>query len=224
MPGRAAPRRASPEEPDLPPSLTDATPASLAAGDEWQESRIAGIDLSGVAARGVRITECELVGVVATAAQLDLLSMKDVLLADCELSGAGLGKASLRRIELRNCRVAGLVLSDAQLRDVRFVACKLDGANFRFAQITQVVFEGCSLVDADFGGATFDAVTFGHCDLRDSDFSQASAESTRLHGSVVDGLRGASGLGGVTIDTMQVMPLALGVFAELGITIDDAEG
>ena len=107
MPGRAAPRKASPEAPDLPPSLIDATPASLAAGDEWQETRVAGVDLSGVAARGARITECELVGVVATGAQLDLLSMKDVLLTDCELSGAGLGKASLRRVELGNCRVRG---------------------------------------------------------------------------------------------------------------------
>ena len=119
---------------------------------------------------------------------------------------------------------AGLVLSDAQLRDVRFVGCKLDGANFRFAQMTQVVFEGCSLVDADFAGATFDTVTFDRCNLRDSDFSQATAASTRLHGSAVDGLRGASGLAGITIDTTQVTPLALGVFSELGITIDDTEG
>ena len=226
MPARGKPRTVrsstiSPQAPELDPSLRDADHQIVEPGDVWEAERVVGADLTGIVVKNVQMTGCELLRVACTGAHIELLSLADVVMTDCELSGAVLSKASLRRVELRNCRLAGVVLSDSQLRDVRFVSCKLDGANFRFATAQHVVFDDCSLAEADFTGAQLEAVKFERCDLRNSDYSRASATNTRLRGSTVDGLRGAATLGGITVDSTQVVPLALGVFAELGIAIDD---
>ena len=76
-------------------------------------------------------------------------------------------------------------------------------------------------IDADFSNAAFTSSAFTGCDLRTAEFSKASMKGTRLSGSNVEGLRGASYLRGVVVGTDQVLPLALGVFADLGIVIDD---
>ena len=64
------------------------------------------------------------------------------------------------------------------------------------------------------------AVAFDGCDLRGTDFTRASATTMSLIGSAIDGIRGVAALVGITIDSMQVLPLAISVFGELGITID----
>ena len=160
-------------------------------------------------------------GVRLTGARLEHLRLVDVLVVDCELSGTLATESSLQRVEFRDCRMSGLVMSDTKLRHVRFRDCKLDEANFRFVRAEQVVFEGCSLVDADFCESVFTASAFLHCDLRNAEFSKASMKGARLAGSVLDGLRGAGYLRGVVVGTDQVLPLALGVFADLGISISD---
>lgn len=221
MPARGKSRKADPQAPELDPSLTIADHRAVGPSEEWEAERVVGTDLTGVSAKNVRISGCELVRVVCTGAQLGLLSLADVLVTDCELSGAVLSKSSLRRVEFRNCRMSGAVLSDSTLRDVRFVSCKLDGANFRFVNGEHVVFDDCSIAEGDFSGAQLATVAFDGCDLHNSDFSHASVTSTRLNGSALDGVRGVATLNGITIDSTQVLPLAMSVFGELGITIDD---
>lgn len=53
------------------------------------------------------------------------------------------------------------------------------------------------------------------------EFSAADPDGTILHGSVVDDVRGGGSLRRVVIGTDQVVPLALSVFAALGIRVDD---
>jgi uncharacterized protein YjbI with pentapeptide repeats len=221
MPARGKPRIADPQEPVLAPSLREVEHAALAAGDAWEEERVVGADLTASTAKSFRVMGCELVRVACTGARFELLALTDVVLTDCELSGAVLTKASLRRVELRNCRLSGVVLADAQLRDVRFISCKLDGANFRFSGATHVVFDDCSLPEADFSSAQLDAVAFDRCDLRGSEFASTSTTDTSLQGSTIDGLRGAGTLTGITIDSTQVVPFAVSMFAERGIAVDD---
>lgn len=76
---------------------------------------------------------------------------------------------------------------------------------------------------ADFYEAKLDGSAFQSCDLRRAQFSKASTEGARLAGSRLEGIRGAGGMSGVVIESDQVLPFALGVFADLGITIDDGE-
>lgn len=221
MPARGKALHADPQAPELDPSLTVVEHSTVTSNEEWEAERVVGADLTGVTAKNLRMTGCELIRVACTGAHFELLTLADVVVTDCELSGAVLSKSSLRRVEFRNCRMAGVVLSDSTLRDVRLVRCKLDGANFRFVNAEHVVFDDCSIGEGDFAGGQLNSVGFDGCDLRGSDFTQASATSTSFIGSALDGIHGVATLKGITIDSMQVLPLAMSVFGELGITIDD---
>ena len=217
-----APNRSSlqPFAPRLPEPLSPARHEAVHPRDEWQNERIEG-DLSAQVADHVEISGCELHGVRFTGARLELLRLVDVLAVDSELSGAVVTESSLQRVEFVNCRMSGLVMSDSKLRSVRFRDCKLDDANFRFVKAERVVFDGCSLVNADFTAAAFASSAFAGCNLRTAEFSKASLKGTRFAGSTLDGLRGASSLRGAVIGSDQVLPLALGVFSDMGISISD---
>ena len=124
------------------------------------------------------------------------------------------------RVELRNCRMSGLVVSQSRLRDVRFTEGKLDGGDFRLSRAERVVFDACAMPDADLYEAQLTHVLFDHCDLRRAHFSAVKTDDLRLRGSDLEGLRGATALRGAVVSPEQVLPLALSVFAELGITIE----
>jgi uncharacterized protein YjbI with pentapeptide repeats len=116
--------------------------------------------------------------------------------------------------------MSGLVVSQSRLRDVRFTEAKLDGGDFRMSHFERVVFDACAMPDADLYEAQLTAVAFDHCDLRRAHFSAVKTDGLRLHGSDLEGVRGATSLRGAVLSPEQVLPLALSVFAELGITIE----
>jgi uncharacterized protein YjbI with pentapeptide repeats len=99
--------------------------------------------------------------------------------------------------------------------------CKLDDANLRFTNCERVRLEDCSLARADLTGMTMKAGAVVDCDLRAGDVTKAKLTGTRLTGSKIEGLQGAGALRGVVIGTEQVLPLALAIFADHHITIDD---
>jgi uncharacterized protein YjbI with pentapeptide repeats len=216
-----ADRPATVSEPRLAAALAEVAHESLQSGDEWQNERVESGDLVDADADRVEITGCALRGVRLTGSRLEHLRLIDVLAVDCELSGAILTEATLWRVEFRNCRMSGLVISDSKLRDVRFRECKLDDANFRFVKAERVELDGCSLVEADFTESTFQGSAFLACDLRRAVLTKASMRGTRLAGSNVEELIGAGALRGVIVGTDQVLPLALAVFADLGIVVRD---
>jgi uncharacterized protein YjbI with pentapeptide repeats len=83
-----------------------------------------------------------------------------------------------------------------------------------------VLLDGCSLAHADLTGVTMKAAAIVDCDLRAGDVTKARLAGARLNGSTIEGLRGAGALRSVVIGTEQVLPLALAIFADLGITIE----
>jgi uncharacterized protein YjbI with pentapeptide repeats len=210
-----------PEPPSEPPLATEHS--ELFSHDEWEDERSFDLDLAGQEADGVRLTRCELHRVVLTGAHLRRLALVDVLAVDCDLSGAFLHEALLQRVEMRNCRMSGIVLTQSNLSHVRLVECKLDEANLRLAQADHVRISDSSLVEADFYEAVLTKSAFDGCDLRRSDFSKASVRGLRLGGSKLDGVRGAMSMGGVVVAGDQVLPLALGLFGDLGIEIQNDE-
>jgi uncharacterized protein YjbI with pentapeptide repeats len=207
--------------PAFPRPLPPETPSEPVLGEH---SAVFGADLTGQVGEHLHVTRCELHRVVLTGAHLRGLSLVDVLAVDCELSGAFLHEASLRRVELRNCRMGGVVLSQSRLNHVRFVDCKLDEANLRLVQADHVELSDCSLVDADLYEARLTKSALDRCDLRGCDFSKASVKGLRLAGSRLDGVRGGMSMGGVVITGDQVLPLALSVFGDLRIKIQNDEG
>ena len=59
------------------------------------------------------------------------------------------------------------------------------------------------------------------CDLTGLELSKATCDGPFLHGSRLDGIKGAGALQGCVIGTDQVTPLAFALFASLGIRVDD---
>jgi uncharacterized protein YjbI with pentapeptide repeats len=62
---------------------------------------------------------------------------------------------------------------------------------------------------------------FLDCDLTAAVFSQSELAGVRLHGSNLEGLKGAIQLRTAIIDSTQLLPLALGILAALDIEIND---
>ena len=167
------------------------------------ESDIRGERFVGDELDGARFTKCHLI--------------------DCDFSGASMRDASLYDVEFRGCRLSGVIMSGASMRGVRFVECKLDDANFRMATGDKVWFEDSVLIGADFYSASLPGTVFARCDLSGVEFSKCAIADGDLRGSRLDGIKGAIALAGVTIDSAQLVPLALSIYAAMQITVDDGD-
>jgi len=212
--------RRSPRPPRVPAGLT-----TISAWPPDDGAELSGVVLGGdfvdqqredLRVEGSRITNAALTGSV-----LHRLHLTDVVVENVDLSGADLDESSFQRVRFRDCRLSAVVLTRCRLVDVTFTDCRLDQANARMSVAASVTFEDVDLREADFYGAVLEHTDFFDCDLTASQFTQARTEHVRLHGSDLTGLQGASHLGGSTIDSSQVLPVALGVLAALDIRVDD---
>jgi uncharacterized protein YjbI with pentapeptide repeats len=210
----------APTRPHVPADFGDAPDDPLADGLEWHQVCVRG-DFSGQVAGTVEVTESRVAGARLVGVEIARLRITDTVVDDCDLSGAVLIDAVVTRVEFRNCRMSGLVAAGARLRDVRFVECKLDDANFRMTTSERVEFDRTILREADFYAAKLPSVRFSSCDLALAQFSKADLHGARLHGSALADVLGADSFAGAVVETGQVLPLALRLFAALGITVDD---
>lgn len=206
--------------PRVPDELTPLTVESIDDEDELEEVELRG-DLSGAQARSIAIERSRLVGVRLTGADLPRLRLVDCVLEGCDLSGAFLEKGGWNRVALVDCRLSGTVLTSSSLRHVRWSRCRADDVVLRFTTSEQILFEECAMGGADLASASVTGGRILGSDLTSADVSQAKLPGLRLQGSTLDGVRGASALRGVVIASAQVVPVALAVFAGLGIEIDD---
>ncbi len=206
-------------EPRLAASLISG-PAVLSDDVEWSGMTVAG-DFSSQTAERVDVTGCLLESASFTAVDLRRLRVDDTVFVDCELSGATFHEAALGRVEFRQCRMLGFSVPGGRLRDVRFVECRLDGAELRMSDLDRVQFDHCNLAGADFYAARLSRIRLFDSDLTGVEFSKAVVTDGRLHGSKLESLRGAGYLRDVTIDSAQILPMALQVFSSVGIDVDD---
>jgi uncharacterized protein YjbI with pentapeptide repeats len=192
----------------------------LADRSEWVGVETAG-DFSGQRASDCEIIESRVVGATFIGTALDGIRIRDTVIESCDLSGARLGDADFTRVEFRNCKMPAIDLAAARLHDVLFRDSKLDNANFRMIIGEHVRFDHASLRWGDFYAAQVAQAQFLDCDLTASEFSKSELAGARLHGSNVEGLKGAVHLRTAIIDSTQVLPLALGLLAALHIEIND---
>ncbi len=186
----------------------------------WDGLYITG-DMADSFADRLEITGSRLTDVRLTGAQLHRLRMIDCVVERCEVSGAMLEDAAFQRVEFIDCRMSGVVLTSTAMRHVRFTGCRMDHASLRMTSANPGIFERCDLRDVDFYAAKLAGCRLVECDLTRADFSQATMAAAVLHGSDLTDLVGGSALRGVTIDSTQIVPLALAVFDVLGITVSE---
>jgi uncharacterized protein YjbI with pentapeptide repeats len=208
-----------PSAPRLPAHL-DSAAAPLEEEAEWNGIEVNG-DFSSRAAANMDVSGCRIVGATFTGTALTRLRITDTVMIGCELSAATLYEAALTRVEFRDCRMLGSSFAQARLQDVRFIDCRLDDSEFRLIGSERLQFDACSLVGADFYGARLTDIRLYDCDLTAVEFSQANLAGGRLHGSTLEGVKGARYLNGVSIDSTQIIPLAMGMFTAFGVKVND---
>ena len=211
--GISAPRLLPAPAPLVNPELVD--------GTEW-----AGVDVTGEVAGDrqaeyVEVASSRLAGLRLTGWRIDHLRMVDVLIEDCELSAVTLPAAHLTRVEFRRCRLSGLSAPNLKARHVRFTDCRADGTSFRMSSWDVAELSSVDLRDADFHASTLAGVRLVDCDLARADVSKATMDGTALHGSTLEGLRGADALRGAVIASDQVVSLTVPLLLAMGIVVDD---
>ena len=107
------------------------------------------------------------------------------------------------------------------MRDISFEEVRLDDVNLRRSDGERVVFDGVNLQRGDLHAARLSSARFFGCNLRGVDVSEADLRGARFHGSDLSELKGGEYLRDIMIDSVQVLPLALQVFAGLNIRIED---
>jgi uncharacterized protein YjbI with pentapeptide repeats len=188
---------------------------------ELADARI--VDVVGDELDDLELVRCVVEGVRLTARSARRIRLVDVVLRDCELSGVDLGEASHRRVRFERCRAEGLDAGLVRAADVVVVDSKLTGAGLRMSGWERARFDGCDLRETEWAESTLQRVEFASCDLTGADVSRVRMEAVRFRSTRLDGVKGARALGGATIDALQVIPVALSVFADLGIRVADDE-
>jgi uncharacterized protein YjbI with pentapeptide repeats len=214
------PARRSPNLPRIPGGLATASDWSF--GDEALLSDIAlGGDFAGRQHEDVVFERCRVSNASFTGSELHRLHLTDVVVENADLSGADLDESSFNRVQFRDCRMSAVILTRCRLVDVVIADCRLDQANLRMSEAKSVTFEDVDLSEGDFYAAVLENASFFDCNMTGSEFSKASMKDVRFHGSNLLDLKGSQYLGGSTIETGQVLSVAVGLLSALNIQVDD---
>jgi uncharacterized protein YjbI with pentapeptide repeats len=211
----------APDRPDLALELLEPSPARLDSHDRWVGLHAASELSVAELATNVELRESVLSAVDLAGRDLSGLLARDVRFERCDLSGTTLDGAHLTRVEFAGCRMTGVMLTNAVIRDVALRDCQANLANWRMSTGSYLLAEGTSLREADFYETSLTGSAFLGCDLRQASFRACRLQDVDLHGSQLDGLRDASGLGGASIGPDQVLPLALALLAANEVRITD---
>jgi uncharacterized protein YjbI with pentapeptide repeats len=210
------------DTPDLPGELGALTDPDLRSDTSLVDVHVTGsVTVADEPTLHLAMSGCRLSNLSLTGCHLHHVRLTDVLFEECELSGTTVDDATFERVRFERCRMSGFVAPQLEGRHVSFVDCRLDDAWFRMAALVQCSFDGCDLSNADFYGADIRSSRIVRSTLDRAEVSSATFEDVALHGSSVDDLSGAASLVGVTIGSSEVVPLALSVFAAIGIVVDD---
>jgi uncharacterized protein YjbI with pentapeptide repeats len=220
VPPRAR-RRSVPDRPEQPPRF-DPAPAELEPGAVWDGVEAgAGLTAAEVVA-DVDLRESRLEGVDLSGRSFPGLHVRDTVFVRCDLSGAVLDRAVLERVVFTGCRLTGLVLAGANLRDVVLDDCRADLLDLRMASARFLRAEDTGLRGADLHEFAGTDVALLGCDLTGADLDRASLAGAHLHGSVLDGVRGALSLRGARIGADQQVALGAALLDALGVQVTEA--
>jgi uncharacterized protein YjbI with pentapeptide repeats len=207
---------------------------SLEIDGDYDRVRFDGVAFDAPSASGARFTESAFIGGSFDEGRLRKARFADVWFEQTRLVAVDVAGALYTDAWFNGSVFAGVQAFTCVLRRVVFRGCKLDSVNFREAALTDVTFDDCVLRDVDFGGAKLQRVKFPGSTVSGLDFTKANCGNVDLRGARLgerdSDAAGGSGagikagfesLGGVRIDTVQLMTLAPFLAHHLGITVED---
>jgi ABC-2 type transport system ATP-binding protein len=199
---------------------------------DYDRLRFDGVSFDEATASGARFTESAFIGGSFDGGRLRKARFTDAWFEQTRLVAVDVAGALFTDAWFNGSVFAGVQAFTCVLRRVVFRNCKLDSVNFREAALTDVTFEDCVLRDVDFGGAKLERLKFPGSTVSGLDFSKAKCGNVDLRGARLgerdsdagggSGIKaGFESLGGVRIDTLQLMTLAPFLAHHLGITVKD---
>ena len=210
---------------------------SLEIDGDYDRVRFDGVVFDAPSAGGARFTESAFIGGSFDEGRLRKARFSDVWFEQTRLVAVDIAGALYTDAWFNGSVFAGAQAFTCVLRRVVFRGCKLDSVNFREAALTDVTFDDCVLRDVDFGGAKLKRVKFPGSTVSGLDFTKANCGNVDLRGARLGerdsdagggsgaGIKaGFESLGGVRIDTLQLMTLAPFLAHHLGITVSDEAG
>ncbi len=163
---------------------------------------------------GVRLVGASLVG-----ASIPGSRFVDVEIVGSDLSGADLEGSAFTRVAARDVRMSGVQFALSNWRDVHLVECRLDLVHLARVTVQRLRAERCSFHGAELRMSELTGVAWWDCDLGELDVDKVQLSRVQLHGSRLDGLRGALALRPVEVDDEQFHLLSAALLAELGVTV-----
>ncbi|WP_399926627.1 pentapeptide repeat-containing protein [Streptomyces kanamyceticus] len=179
-----------------------------------------GLELGGQDAGGALFMDCAVSGCGVGETRFARARFVDSVLTGLRGVGTDLAEASLRDVEVVDARLGGVQLHGSVLERVVVRGGKIDYLNLRKARLRDVIFEECVLVEPDFGLASLERVEFRGCVLRRVDFSGVRMKDVDLRAvGELDVARGLGALAGAVISPEQLIELAAGFAAEVGVRV-----
>ncbi|CAM5445304.1 Pentapeptide repeat-containing protein OS=Streptomyces alboniger OX=132473 GN=CP975_16000 PE=4 SV=1 [Streptomyces alboniger] len=217
--GAAVVKAARRAEVRLPP-LRPFDGGGLVPDGDYDGLEFAGLDLGGTDGGGALFMDCALTGCGLDETRLSRARFVDSVLREPRGVGTDLAEASLRDVEVVDARLGGVQLHGGVLERVVVRGGKIDYLNLRKARLRDVIFEGCVLVEPDFGLASLERVAFLDCSLRGVDFSGTRMKDVDLRAAgELRITRGIECLAGAVISPEQLIDLAAGFAAQVGVRV-----
>lgn len=220
------------QEPDGPaaPRLTTVRPGPLApvAAAEVCDGDV---DLDGVVIEGLRADDLvwtgrrrlgssRVDGLAVGSWEAAGCSFVDAILDGVEVSALGAPGSSWWNVEISGSRIGSAELYDTTWRSVRFSRCKLGYLNLRGAKLTDVVFADCIVEELDLARSTASRVAFPGTRLNKVEFSGSKLTDVDLRSARLEDVGDLEGLRGASITVDQLLDLAPGLAARLGIRVE----
>ena len=139
-------------------------------------------------AERLELKQCLLKQVAVRESKLIYPDWSDVVLEDCDLSGALLRDGSFYKVTLRRCKLVGTDLSGTFLREVTFEDCVCRYANLSFGQWRDVTMHGCDFSQASLDGVKHKNWKMAECNLRQTNLSQTALEKIDLSACEISGI------------------------------------
>ena len=195
------------QPPDLPPHPDEKE--SITEGEPVEESRIAGLDLSGRKLPGFSVKSSIFEGVSFARCAMPSPRFRDVRFVKCDLSNATLRGFEATRVEFVDCRLTGMVAIECRWQDVLVENCDGRYAQFHDGRIHTGEFKGSNFAEADFRNTDLDATIFIQAALTRADFSRSKLRGADFRGADIDGIIvGPEEVRGAIVSPTQAMDLA----------------
>lgn len=206
----------------LPPLLTPFSGTALEPRGDYDAVHFANCSFAGQAADGAVFLGCRF-----ERCGLDGVTMRRVRIAECrleELRATSLDTAdsTWRDTLLSVGRVGALLAPGAAWSSVRVRGGRLDLVDLSGTNLQDVVLEGCAIGELDLSTAVARDIALEDCKVEILDVSGARLTRADLTGAVLGAVRGVAGLRGATITPAQLLDVAPGLAAHLGIRVRDA--